>query len=152
MDDTAGSRATPDRHPLADAKYAELTTYRRSGVGVATPVWIAADESDPSRLVVISVDRTGKVKRLAHTDRVELRPCSMRGQVEPGAPTYRGTGVVVRDAEGVAAVRRAVVAKYGLPARFANIAAAAGRLVGRDQAPRAGIVIDAERTPATPAA
>lgn len=149
MDDTAGAR-TP--HPLAAAKYAELTTFRRSGAGVATPVWVAPAEDDPGRLVVISVDHTGKTKRLAHTDRVELRPCTVRGKVEPGAPTYRGTATVVRGDAEVAAVRRAVVAKYGLPARFANVAAALGRLVGRAPAPRVGIVVDAEPTPVPPSA
>ncbi|WP_377639598.1 PPOX class F420-dependent oxidoreductase [Oryzobacter terrae] len=149
MTETAGH---PSPHPLAAAKYAELTTFRRTGEGVATPVWISPAEGDPSRLVVISVDGTGKTKRLAHTTRVELRACSIRGQVEPGAPTYRGTAEVLRDAEGIAAVRRAVVAKYGFPARFATIADRVGGLVGRRPAPRVGIVITADPTPVAPAA
>ena len=37
-----------------------------------------------------SVDDTGKTKRLAHTSRVELRACDVRGRVRDGAPTYRG--------------------------------------------------------------
>lgn len=134
-------------HPLAEATYAELTTFRRTGEPVASPVWIAASLDEPGRLVVITVDDTGKTKRLAHTDRVELRPCSVRGRVEPGAPRYRGTAHVVRDAAGIAAVRRSVVAKYGIQARLAGVGAALAKLVGREQAPRAGIVIDAEREP-----
>src|SRR5688500_18346950 len=94
----AGSPARAGRHPLADSTYVELTTFRRSGVGVGSPVWVAAAEDDPSRLVVISVDGTGKTKRLAHTARVELRPCSFRGRVDDGAPTYRGVAHLVRDA------------------------------------------------------
>ena len=115
-------------------------------------MWISPAEGDPSRLVVISVDGTGKTKRLAHTPRVELRACSIRGQVEPGAPTYRGTAELVRDAEGLRTVRRAVVAKYGFQAKFADVAAAVGRVVGREQAPRVGIVIDADPTPVAPGA
>lgn len=153
MTETAGPPAPhAAAHPLATAKYAELTTFRRTGAPVSSPVWISPAVDDPSRLVVISVDGTGKTKRLAHTPRVELRPCSIRGQVEPGAPTYRGTAEVVRDDDGVRTVRRAVVAKYGLPARFADAAAAVTRLVGREPAPRVGIVIDADATPVAPGA
>lgn len=144
--------AASAEHPLAAASYAELTTFRRNGTPVGSPVWIAPSLDEPGRLVVITVDDTGKTKRLAHTDRVELRPCSIRGAVEPGAPTYRGTAHVVRTPEGIASVRRSVVAKYGLPARFANVGAALGRLVGREQAARAGIVIDADREPVAPGA
>ncbi len=147
MDDTAGSGAPAGRHRLADAKYVELTTYRRSGVGVGSPVWVAATEDDPSRLVVLSVDDTGKTKRLAHTDRVALRPCSFRGEVDDGAPTYLGTAVVHRDPEAVAAARRAVVAKYGLPARVTNLLAALGPLLRIGQTPRVGIVIDVAPEP-----
>jgi PPOX class probable F420-dependent enzyme len=137
---------------LADSPYVQLTTFRRSGLGVGSPVWVAAAEDDPSRLVVISVDGTGKTKRLAHTARVELRPCSFRGRVEDGAPTYRGVAHLVRDADGVAGVRRAVAAKYGFPARFSTIAAAVGSRLGRPQAPRVGVVIDVEREPVAPVA
>lgn len=129
---------------LASAPYVELTTFRRSGVPVGTPVWAAVAEDDPDRLVVITVDDTGKTKRLAHTPRVELRPCSIRGEVAPGAPTFRGRGVVVRDPEDVAAVRRALVAKYGLRARFSDVVEAVTSRVGIRRAPRAGIVIDLE--------
>lgn len=139
-------------HPLTAAKYAELTTFRRTGARVSTPVWVAAAEVGPDRLVVITVDGTGKTKRLAHTSRVELRPCTFRGRVEDGAPAYRGVAHVVRDGAGVAAVRRAVVAKYGLPARFSNIADAVTSRLGIRQAARAGIVIEVEREPVPPPA
>ncbi|PKW27820.1 PPOX class F420-dependent oxidoreductase [Phycicoccus duodecadis] len=128
-------------HPLAAAKYVQLTTFRRDGTPVATPVWVAPAGDGSERLVVITVDRTGKTKRLGHTSRVELRACDMRGRVAEGAPTYRGEGVVVRDAAGVAAVRAAMVAKYGLPARFSDLVDAVTSRVGIRRAARAGIVL-----------
>ncbi|MGG5259874.1 PPOX class F420-dependent oxidoreductase [Phycicoccus avicenniae] len=134
-------------HPLATAKYASLTTFRRNGTAVATPVWVAAAVDGSDHLVVITVDETGKTKRLGHTRRVELRPCDMRGRVADDAPTYRGEGVVVRAPEEVAAVRAAVVAKYGLPARFSDLVDAVTSRVGIRRNARAGIVLTVEPEP-----
>ena len=47
----------------------------------------------------------------------------------------------------VASVRRAVVAKYGLPARFSELSERVTGLVGIRPAPRAGILIAVEPTP-----
>lgn len=137
----------PVNHPLAGARYVALTTFRRTGVPVTTPVWIAAAVDGTDRLVVISVDGTGKTKRLAHTRRVEVQECDLRGRVAAGTPTYRGEAVVVRDAEDVQAVRTAVVAKYGWRARASDVADAVVSRVGISRRARAGIVIDLARTP-----
>src|SRR6476469_7296292 len=137
----------PSRHPLATAKYVQLTTFRRNGTPVATPVWVAPAADGSEHLVVITVDDTGKTKRLGHTSRVELRPCDMRGRVADGAPTYRGEGAVVRDAAAVAAVRAGVVAKYGLPAHFSDLVDVVTSRVGIRRAARAGIVLTVEPTP-----
>ena len=135
-------------HPLSAAKYVQLTTYRRTGDAVSTPVWLAPSVDDPTLFAVITVDETGKTKRLAHTERVELRACDIRGRVDAGAPTFGGTARVVRDAAGVASVRRAVMAKYGLPARMSDVVEKVTGLVGVRRAPRAGILIAVEPTPA----
>ncbi len=145
---THGSAA----HPLASAKYASLTTFRRTGVPVSTPVWIAEAVDGSGHLAIITVDDTGKTKRLAHTDRVELRACDLRGRVAPGTPTFRGTARVVRDAEGIASVRAAVVAKYGLPARFSDLTDRLGSTIGLRRADRAGILVVAEPRPVDPGA
>ncbi|MBM6399235.1 PPOX class F420-dependent oxidoreductase [Phycicoccus sonneratiae] len=134
-------------HPLATAKYASLTTFRRTGVPVSSPVWVAPAVDGSDHLVVITVDATGKVKRLNHTRRVELRPCDMRGRVADDAPTYRGEGVVVRSPAEVAGVRAAVVAKYGLPARLSDLVDKVTSTVGIRRQPRAGIVLTVDREP-----
>ena len=51
-----------------------------------------------------------------------------------------------------AAAHPLATAKYGLPARFADAAAAVTLLVGREPATRVGIVIDADPTPVAPTA
>jgi PPOX class probable F420-dependent enzyme len=140
---TNGSRA----HPLAEAAYARLTTFRRSGEPVSTPVWLAPAVDGSDRLVVITVDGTGKTKRLAHTSRVELCRCDVRGRVEPGTPTYAAAGVLVRGEEEVRAVRRAVVAKYGWPARVSDLAEPVARLLHLRRQARAGIVLTVDPEP-----
>ncbi len=148
--DEPNAGATPGRatdHPLAAAKYVALTTFRRTGVPVTTPVWFAPSLDEPTLFVVITVDETGKTKRLAHTDTVELQACDMRGRVAQGSPTYRGTARVVRDAESIASVRRGVVAKYGIPARFSDLTDSIGSKVGLKRAPRAGILVSVEPGP-----
>ena len=122
---------------LGAQQYVELTTFRRNGKGVSTPVWIAPDGEE---LLVVTVDDTGKTKRLAHTARVELRPCSVRGEVAPGAPRYAGRASVHRDAAAVARVKRAIGAKYGWWYRALTLVEPVmNRLPGRR--PRASIVV-----------
>ncbi|GGM88602.1 PPOX class F420-dependent oxidoreductase [Terrabacter tumescens] len=117
-------------------RYVSLTTFRRSGEPVSTPVWVALDGGE---LVVVTVDPSGKLKRLAHTSRVELRPCDLRGRVPEGAPTYAGTAVVDRTPEGVAAVKRALGRKYVMARLGDALAVVTDRI--RPRTPRAGIRI-----------
>ncbi len=131
-------------HPLAGAKYVSFTTFRTSGQPVSTPVWIAPAVPDNGELVVITVDRTGKVKRLANNADVEMTPCDMRGQVAQDAPTFRGTARLVRDPEQVLAVKRAIGAKYGIGYRVLTTVEAAMIRVRPRRNPRAGILITPE--------
>ena len=75
---------------LADEAFVSLTTFRRSGEGVATPVWAIADP-DGHGLVVMTPAGSGKVKRLRRDARVTLRPCGRFGAVDEDAPTVEGT-------------------------------------------------------------
>ena len=99
-------------------------------------MWIARDGNE---LVVITIDGVGKTKRLAHTSRVELRPCDMRGTVPDGAPTHHGTARVVRSAEEIAAVKRAMGEK-DLLARLGDAVRSVTSRVVKDKQ-RAGIRI-----------
>ncbi len=61
---------------LADARFIDLVTFRRTGESVGTPVLFTIDGE---RLLVRTAHDAGKLKRLAHTTRVELAPCDSRG-------------------------------------------------------------------------
>lgn len=63
------------------AKYISLETFRKSGVGVKTPVWFA---QKPGQLMyyVYSEADSGKVKRIRNNSKVRIAPCDIRGQVK----------------------------------------------------------------------
>jgi len=71
---------------LGDERFVSLTTFRRSGEAVSTPVWVGRDGD---ALVVTTPRDSGKVKRLRSDDRVELRPCSRSGRVADGVAPLR---------------------------------------------------------------
>ena len=100
---------------ISDAKYVSITTFRKSGAAVPSPVWIAP--LPDGRAGFTTGATSGKVKRLKNDPAVTLRPCNMRGAVEEGADEVAGTAVVVYGAEADA-VEDAIVRKYGLMARM----------------------------------
>ena len=99
---------------LADERFVSLTTFRRSGEAVATPIWIA---EQGGTLVGITPADSGKLKRLRHTARVELRPCDRRGRVAPGTPGRSGVAEVVEDRTQVGRIRGVIRGKYGVEYR-----------------------------------
>ncbi len=72
--------------------YISLTTFRKSGEGVATPVWFAIDGD---RLYVVTPLDSGKIKRIRNNPRVTLAPSDGRGKVSPGAPLIEGVASIV---------------------------------------------------------
>jgi hypothetical protein len=85
-----------------------LTTFRRSGVPVSTPVWAA--EADGC-FYVRSERTAGKIKRLRSDPRVLIAPCTVRGR-PLGAPLEARASVVPEEREPPA--ERALVRRYGL--------------------------------------
>jgi len=108
----------------ADEKYVSLATYRRNGVEVKTPVWIA---EVAGRYYVFSAGDAGKVKRIRATPRVRLAACDVRGNVQSAWIEARAR--IVLGPALIAEVRKALQSKYGLVMRLTDIMAAmTGRL------------------------
>ena len=59
--------------------YINLSTKKRDGSFVSTPVWFA--NADPLTLYVYSVQDSGKVKRIRNFRRVRLASCSVTGKL-----------------------------------------------------------------------
>ena len=98
---------------LGAATYLSLTTFRKDGTPVATPVWASRDGD---RLYVWTETDAGKVKRLRRDSRVLLAPCDSRGGLQ-GTPV-EGTGVVLDRTADVDRLRSLHRAKYGLQFRL----------------------------------
>jgi uncharacterized protein len=103
--------------PLPRSEYVSLTTFRRTGVPVATPVWAAPDGDS---LVVWTRADSGKVKRLRHTSRVTVAPSDIRGTIQ--GPAVDGTAELLPAAEHPAA-RAALRRAYGLKFTLGDAAA-----------------------------
>jgi len=96
---------------LMSSKYLRLTTFRRDGRPVATPVWMVRDGE---ALLVTTTTTTGKVKRLRHTPRVLLAPCDRRGLVAEGMTDVEGTGEVLTDEASLSRLDQLLRRRYGL--------------------------------------
>ena len=79
---------------LGDESFVSLTTFRRSGEPISTPVWIARDGD---ALIVTTPEESGKVKRLRNNESVELRPCSRRGKVDARVDPVAAVAEIVTD-------------------------------------------------------
>jgi PPOX class probable F420-dependent enzyme len=71
---------------FANQKYLNLESFKKSGEGVRTPVWFAADpsanlDSSAAKLYVYTIGNTGKVKRIHNNPRVRIAPCDARGRL-----------------------------------------------------------------------
>lgn len=119
---------------FAAARYISLTTYRRNGTAVATPVWFAVDGGE---LFVWTRSDSWKVKRLRNDSRVRVTVCDMRGNVAEGAPTAEGTARLI-DADGLRGVRKLLFRKYTWQFWLVDVPATVARLGKR---PHTGIVV-----------
>ena len=125
---------------LQDEKYLLLTTYRRSGTPVSTPVWAVG--LDDGKIGFWTSSGSGKAKRLAHTSRVTVQPCDARGKVKAGTSPTEATAVLVEGAE-LEAIRSRVVAKYGFMTKVTKLLGTLGGIIKRNRIPYGdrGVVI-----------
>lgn len=100
---------------LGSERFVSLTTFRRSGAAVSTPVWVARDGD---ALVVTTPEHSGKVKRLRHTARVELRPCSRTGRVDDAVAPVVASASILRDEASRRRLTDLIRRKYGLEYRI----------------------------------
>jgi PPOX class probable F420-dependent enzyme len=68
---------------LANEQYMSITTFKRDGTPVSTPVWVAGENGN---LLVISEADSWKVKRIRRDGHIRIAPCSVRGVIR-GEPT-----------------------------------------------------------------
>ncbi|RDG37076.1 PPOX class F420-dependent oxidoreductase [Streptomyces corynorhini] len=93
---------------LTRSRYLSLTTYRKDGTGVATPVWHAVEGGE---LYIWTRSDSWKVKRIRNNGKVLVAACDVRGRIAPGAASAEGTARLL-DGAGLAKARTLLAAKY----------------------------------------
>src|SRR5271165_2825146 len=63
---------------FTNAKYLNLETFRKTGVGVCTPVWFAPERDI---FYIYTLPNAGKAKRIRNNPKVRIAPCDMRGNL-----------------------------------------------------------------------
>jgi PPOX class probable F420-dependent enzyme len=104
---------------IVDEKYVLLTTFRKRGDAVPSPVWIVG--LPDGRAGFTTEDDSGKVKRIRNNPKVTLQACSVRGAVKADSPVVEATAEVVLGADADV-VRAAVRRKYSVMTKLLKVA------------------------------
>lgn len=88
------------------ARYLSITSYKRSGAAVATPVWFVQQDG---RLLAETDASSGKVKRIRHNPAIRVAECSASGRIR--GEQVPGVAEVLPESEA-ARVHRLIVQKY----------------------------------------
>jgi PPOX class probable F420-dependent enzyme len=118
---------------IVRSRYVSLTTYRKDGTPVATPIWHVPRGAE---LWMVTGAGSGKVKRIRNNPQVRVEPCSLRGTVAPDAPSATGTARLL-DGDETALARKLLADRYVM-SRAGNWFAGVLRL---RRPPMVGIVV-----------
>jgi PPOX class probable F420-dependent enzyme len=102
----------PSLEQLGSEKYALLTTFRKDGRAVATPLWVMPDGDG---IAFWTVRDSGKVKRIRNSGRVTVTACDLRGN--PRGEAVEAQARLGDDAD-MKRVSRALTKKYGVMGRL----------------------------------
>ncbi|MGB8945838.1 MAG: PPOX class F420-dependent oxidoreductase [Streptomyces sp.] len=97
---------------LGAGKYLLVSSYRKNGTAVPTPVWVV---EDGDALGIWTVTDSWKVKRIRNRADVLIGPCDLRGN--PTGEQVPATAEIC-DPEVTAHYRTLIVRKYGLIGRL----------------------------------
>jgi len=117
---------------LSEERYMLLTTFRRDGTPVATPVWVTP--FGENSVAFWTSSGSGKAKRLAHTQRVTVQPSDVRGRVKSGSEPIEATARVV-EGDQLEEIRRNVKAKYGFQTRITKVLGQLGGILKGNRIP-----------------
>ena len=70
--------ASPIPAAIRGQKYISLTTFRKNGTPVATPVWFGEKDD---RLYIMTRSDSGKYKRIRNNPKARVAPCTIRGVI-----------------------------------------------------------------------
>jgi PPOX class probable F420-dependent enzyme len=91
---------------VSGQKYVSLTTFRKTGAAVRTPVWFAEGDG---KLYVMTRSDSGKYKRIRNYGKAMVAPCKMNGKVT--GPDFQATARILPREQWPAA-RQLIKRKY----------------------------------------
>jgi PPOX class probable F420-dependent enzyme len=115
---------------LDGQRFVSLTTFKKDGAAVATPMWIGRDGD---HLFVWTPADSWKIKRVKNDPRVVLAPCGLSGKVREGAIPVDGVAEVIDEPATVQRLAGVIRRKYGLMFRVVTFLE---RLLAGKQKPR----------------
>jgi PPOX class probable F420-dependent enzyme len=129
-------RTPADLEALFPGRYLSVTSFKRDGTGVATPVWIV---SDRRRLFAFTDLHSAKVRRIRRNPRVLIASCRVDGKL-------RGERVPARvelltDTAELERVRKLLVERYAISYRVVMLFYRLGRRFRRKQSVADGVVL-----------
>ncbi|MCG3217581.1 MAG: PPOX class F420-dependent oxidoreductase [Candidatus Heimdallarchaeota archaeon] len=101
-------------HFLEEYKYISLTTYRRNGKAIATPVFFIENKG---KLYLTTNQSSGKTKRLRikNNNKVEIASCTLRGELL--GESVEAVARIMSDGEGEEE-RKLFKQRYGIKERI----------------------------------
>ena len=113
---------------MGDERYVAVTTFRRTGTPVSTPVCVVS--LGENEIGFYTASDSGKAKRLAHTPRAVLQASDWRGKPKPGSAPVEGTARIDRGTDH-ARIMRLITAKYPIETRLSRFVFTLIQLVKR---------------------
>jgi uncharacterized protein len=115
-------RPAADLETLFPGRYLSVTSFRRDGSGVATPVWFV---SDGRRLFALTDLHSAKVRRMRRNPRVLVASCRADGKLR-GEPLPARTDVLTATPE-LERVQKLLMERYKLSYRLVMLIYRLGR-------------------------
>jgi uncharacterized protein len=117
---------------LQGHNFMNLTTFRKNGETVPTPVWFA---QVGDTLYVYTQHHLGKVKRIRNNEQVTVAPCTARGEIL-GETVNARARVLTSDAPEAKIADSTLNQKYGLQKRLFMLMSLVMRLFSRKDTQR----------------
>ena len=114
---------------IADEKYIALTTYRKSGEPVTTPVWV--NPVSDGRIGFWTAMGSGKTKRMKNNAQVVVQASDARGRVKKDSVPITGTAEMIQSGPLFDEVWAKGKKKYGF---MVGLSKSLGRVLGQRQA------------------
>jgi PPOX class probable F420-dependent enzyme len=117
-------RPAPDLKALFPGRYLSVTSFRRNGTGVATPVWFV---SDGSRLFALTDLHSAKIRRIRRNPRVMIGSCRPDGKLRR-EPVAARAEVLTATAD-LDRVQKLLIERYKMSYRIVMLIYALGRRI-----------------------